>query len=291
MSSKYVFAASVQDALENLKSAGGSGRIIAGGTDLTLQVKQGKQTVDSFVDITHIPELKGIRELDDGVIWVGATVTHRELWESPIIQKRARLLADACRAVGANQIQNIATIGGNVVNAMPAADGSIALTALDAEVQITTASGSRWEDLQTIFSQPGTCKVEPTEELLTAFRFRGLDSCCGSSFQRLARRKALSLPILNCGVVVQLDEAGEHFQRAAIALGPIAAVPFRARRAEALLAGKPISEETIAAAALEAMRESNPRSSLFRASREYRQEMVDLLTRRALTEAVERALA
>ncbi|MGC8826315.1 MAG: FAD binding domain-containing protein, partial [Anaerolineae bacterium] len=238
-----------------------------------------------------VPELGGIRLTDDGYIWVGAATTHRQVWESPLIQEHASVLAEACRAVGALQIQNVGTLGGNVVNAMPAADGSIALTALSAEAQVAAPHERYWTDLLEVFSRPGVCKIDPSAELLVAFRFKALGRRAGSAFERLARRRALSLPILNCGVVVQLNEAGDRFEYAAIALGPVAPTPFRARGAEAILAGAPVNEETIRAAAHQAMEESNPRSNILRASREYRKEMVEVLTRRALERAVQHALA
>lgn len=291
MTSAYLFPQTVDEALDMLRRHAGRARIIAGGTDLMLQIKQGKYQVETFVDITRVPELNGIRLTDDGYIWVGAATTHRQVWESPIIQEHAAVLAEACRAVGALQIQNVGTLGGNVVNAMPAADGSIALTALSAEAQVAAPHERYWTDLQEVFSRPGVCKIDPSAELLVAFRFKALGRRAGSAFERLARRRALSLPILNCGVVVQLNEAGDRFEYAAIALGPVAPRPFRARGAEAILAGAPVNAETIRAAAHQAMEESDPRSNILRASREYRKDMVEVLTRRALERAVQQALA
>jgi carbon-monoxide dehydrogenase medium subunit len=291
MTSAYLFPQTIEETLGMLRQHAGRARIIAGGTDLMLQIKQGKYQVETFVDITRVPELNGIRLTDDGYIWVGAATTHRQVWESPIIQEHASVLAEACRAVGALQIQNVGTLGGNVVNAMPAADGSIALTALSAEAQIAAPYERYWTDLLEVFSRPGVCKIDPSAELLVAFRFKALGRRAGSAFERLARRRALSLPILNCGVVVQLNEAGDRFEHAAIALGPVAPTPFRARGAEAILAGAPVNEDTIRAAAHRAMEESDPRSNILRASREYRKDMVEVLTRRALERAVQQALA
>jgi CO/xanthine dehydrogenase FAD-binding subunit len=258
MTSAYLFPQTIEETLDMLRQHAGRARIIAGGTDLMLQIKQGKYQVETFVDITRVPELNGIRLTDDGYIWVGAATTHRQVWESPIIQEHASVLAEACRAVGALQIQNVGTLGGNVVNAMPAADGSIALTALSAEAQIAAPYERYWTDLLEVFSRPGVCKIDPSAELLVAFRFKALGRRAGSAFERLARRRALSLPILNCGVVVQLNEAGDRFEHAAIALGPVAPTPFRARGAEAILAGAPVNEDTIRAAAHRAMEESDP---------------------------------
>ena len=145
-------------------------------------------------------------------------------------------------------------------------------------------------NLEEIFMRPGVCKIESCAEVLTGFRFKKLGAGAGSAFERLARRRALSLPVLNCGAVVQLDAASARFESAAIALGPVAPLPFRPREAEEMLAGAPVNDEIIRAAAARAMEVSQPRTSLVRASREYRREMVAVLTRRALTEAVAQAL-
>jgi len=286
MASSYLLPTTLDEALSMLASCGGSGRVIAGGTDLMVQVKEGQRAVETFVDITRIPELNGIRMLDEDTLWIGATTTHRQVWESPLIQGGAGVLAQACRRVGALQIQNVGTLGGNVVNAMPAADGSIALTALSAEAEVATPAGRSWLPLADVFARPGVCKIEPTAQLLVAFRFRRVGEHAGSAFQRLARRRALALPVLNCGVVVQLDAAGERIERAAIALGPVAPVPWRAEFAEAFLAGAPATAETLAEAGRRAMEGADPRSNPLRASREYRREMIAVLTRRALEQAV-----
>lgn len=286
MTSSYLIPNSLDEALTMLADCGGGGRVIAGGTDLMIDLKEGRRSVETLMDITRIPELNGIRMLDADSVWIGATTTHRQVWESPLIQNGAAVLAQACRRVGALQIQNVGTLGGNVVNAMPAADGSIALTALLAEAEIATPAGRSWLQLADVFARPGVCKIEPTAQILVAFRFRRVGAHAGSAFQRLARRRALALPVLNCGVVVQLDAAGERIEHAAIALGPVAPVPWRATAAEESLAGASPTDEALREAGRLAMEGADPRSNPLRASREYRREMVAVLARRALEEAV-----
>ncbi|MCS7286010.1 MAG: xanthine dehydrogenase family protein subunit M [Anaerolineae bacterium] len=283
MIKEYLFPRSVEEALELLERYGGEARIIAGGTDLVLQLKRGEVSAGVLVDITRIPEIRGIRE-EDGYIWIGATTTHQEVAESPLIQARASLLARACRSIGSLQIRNVGTIGGNLVNAMPAADSVIALLALDAEVEIASKDGTRWVPITEFHRNVGECCINPCIELVKGVRFRPLGENEGSSFQRLARRRALILPILNVGVVAGWDEG--RFSRVAIAIGPVAPVPFRARKAEEFLKGSPISLENIEEAARLAQEEAQPRSSLLRGSAEYRKDMVKVLVRRALVEAV-----
>jgi len=176
-----------------------------------------------------------------------------------------------------------------VVNAMPAADGTTALLALEAEAEIADGAGRKWVPLPDLFAGPGVSRVDSTREMLAAFRFQALSQGQESALERIARRRALALPILICAVVVTLNEAGQAFESARIALGPVAPVPFRASQAEESLRGAPIRLETMARAGEIAMRESHPRSSLLRASKEYRQEVIKVLVRRGLERAVQMA--
>jgi CO/xanthine dehydrogenase FAD-binding subunit len=285
---EYLFPSSVEEALAMLAERDGRARLVAGGTDLIIQLTEGQRSADCLVDITRIPELDRIT-LEDGMIALGASVTHRQAAESPLIRERATVLAEACQAVGSLQIRNLGTLGGNIVNAMPAADGSIALLALEAEAEIADGMGRKWVPLRDLFVRPGVSRVDSTREMLTALRFRALSERQGSALERIARRRALALPILVCAVVVTLSEAGEDFESARIALGPVAPVPFRACRAEESLRGAPISLETMARAGEIAMQESQPRSSLLRASKEYREEVIKVLVRRGLERAVQMA--
>jgi carbon-monoxide dehydrogenase medium subunit len=285
---EYFFPSSVEEALEILAERGGKARVIAGGTDLVIQILEEELSVDYLVDITRIPGLDEI-SLQDGIITLGANVTHRRAAGSPLIRERATVLAEACKAVGSVQIRNVGTIGGNVVNAQPAADSAIALTALDAEAEIASISGRSWVPLEGLFIGPGASKVDSTSEVLTAFRFKALGPRQGSAFERIARRRALALPILNCAVVVELNEDRDSFEWARIALGPVAPTPFRARNAEESLRGAPVSAEAFLKAGEMASQEAKPRTSILRASREYRVEMIKVLLRRALERAVERA--
>jgi len=287
---EYLFPSSVEEALAMLADREGRARLVAGGTDLVIEFTEGHRTADCLVDITRIPELDKIT-LEDGMIVLGANVTHRQAAESPLIRERAMVLAQACQAVGSLQIRNVGTLGGNVVNAMPAADGAIGLLALDAEAEIANGAGRRWAPLPDLFAGPGLSRVDSAREMLTAFRFKALGEGQASALERIARRRALALPILICAVVVTLSEGGNVFESARIALGPVAPVPFRASQAEGSLHGAPISLETMARAGEIAMQESHPRSSLLRASREYREEVIKVLVRRGLERAVQRAIS
>ena len=285
---KYLFPATVQEALEMLAAHGGQARIIAGGTDLVLQSQRGQRAATVMVDITRIPGLDGIEEHEDYVT-IDCQATHAQIAASPLIHQKAEVLALACGSVGGPQTRNVGTLVGNVVNALPAADGAVALFALDAEVEVVDAEGRRWLPIAAMYAGVGKCTIDPCVQMVTAIRFRPLSNGWASAYQRLANRKALALPILNAAVVVGLEDGVCSEVR--IAVGPVAPTPFRAREAEAALVGQPPTPEAVVRAARLAADAANPRDSALRGSRDYRKAMVEVLVRRALTQAVTKAVA
>jgi carbon-monoxide dehydrogenase medium subunit len=283
---KYLVPTSLEEALTMLKERQGQARVIAGGTDLIIQLKKKEVTARYLVDVTNLDELKGI-ELEDGFIRVGACVTHQELAASSLVRERAAALAEGASQVGSPQIRNMGTVGGNIVNAQPAADTVVPLMALEAEVEVATATGTRRDPLGGLCLGPGQCTVDSTAEILTAVRFRALDPNQGSAFERLAKRKALALPILNAAAVVTLNDGRHTFQEVRLAVGPIGPTPSRALNAEEALRGAAVEARAIAAALELAAQEAQPRSNPLRGSQEYRQQMVKVLLRRSLERAVQ----
>jgi CO/xanthine dehydrogenase FAD-binding subunit len=284
----YETPSSVGEALETLARYDGQAQLIAGGTDLIIELQEGKHSVDCLVDVTRIPGLDRI-EQKDGWIVLGANVTFRQIKDDPMLQRQARVLSEAAATVGALQIQTVATLAGNVVSALPAADGCVALIALDAQAEIADAQGRAWRPVGELFLGPGKSAVDPRRQMLTAIRFPIATGRHGSAWERIGRRRALVLPILNCGIGVVLDAEGRNLQQARIGLGPVAPVPFRARETEAFLANRPATDETFAEAAEIAAGEAHPRTSLLRASKEYRSEVLRVLVRRGLARAVAQA--
>jgi carbon-monoxide dehydrogenase medium subunit len=283
----YLVPASLEEALAMLKERQGQARVIAGGTDLIIQLKKKEVTAKCLVDVTNLDALKGI-ELEGGFIRVGACVTHQELASSSLIRERAAALAEGASQVGSPQIRNMGTVGGNIVNAQPAADTVVPLLALEAEVEVATATGTRREPLGGLCVGPGQCTVDATAEVLTGVRFPALGPNQGSAFARLAKRKALSLPILNAAAVVTLNDGGDTFQEVRLAVGPVAPTPFRTREAEEALQGAVVEAQAIAAALELAAQEAQPRTNPVRGSQEYRREMVKVLLRRSIERAVGR---
>ena len=286
----YAMPTSVEEALETLARFEGEAQIIAGGTDLIIELQEGKHTVECLVDITRIPGLDQI-EQRDGWIVIGPNVTFRQIKESALLQEQARVLVEAAGTVGALQIQTVATLAGNVASALPAADGCVALLALDAEAQVTDTAGQRWYPVGELFLGPGKSLVDPTRQMITAIRFPSPQGRHGSAWERIGRRRALVLPILNCAISVLLDPDGTVLKAAQIGLGPVAPVPFRAQETEAFLAGKPATDEVFVQAAKIAASEAKPRTSVLRASKEYRTRVLQVLVRQGLARAVEQAQA
>ena len=284
----YETPTSVEEALDTLAHYDGKAQIIAGGTDLIIKLQEGKHSVECLVDVTRIPGLDRIEVRDDTVM-IGPNVTFRQVKDSPLLQEQARVLAEAAATVGALQIQTVATLAGNLVSALPAADGSVALIALDAEVEIADVQGRNWQPAGELFLGPGKSAVDPTRQLITAIRFPVPKGRHGSAWERIGRRRALVLPILNCAVCVGLTDDGKKFEWVRIGLGPVSPVPFRAQETEAFLAGSPVTEEGVAQAAKIAASEARPRTSLLRASKEYRTEVLKVLLRRGLNRSVEQA--
>jgi carbon-monoxide dehydrogenase medium subunit len=245
---------------------------MAGGTDLILQLKRGEHRADLLVDITGINELKKIQE-ENGSIRIGAGVTHAEVAKSPLIQREAKALAEGSGHMGSPQIRNMATLIGNVISAQPAGDGAIPLMALEAELKAVSKKSERWIGLEEAYRGIGHSAIDPTQEIVTEVRFKKLGEIGHSGFFRMARRKALALPILNGAVVILFHHSKRRIEKVRIALGPVAEKPFRPKRAEAYLESNEISHECLLEACQIASEEANPRDSL-RGSASYRKEMV-----------------
>ena len=237
------------------------------------------------MDLSRVAELKGIHD-QGGVIRIGAGVTHQQIAASPLLRQKAAVLADGAAAVGSPQIRCMGTVGGNIVNAQPAADTAIPLLALGAEAEIASSDGVRRQPLEDLYVRPGVSKVDASAEIMVALRFPGLHGKRGSAFARLAKRRSLSLPILNAAAVVCLSDDGTIFEDVSLALGPVALTPFRARKAEEALRGQPVDGDALVEAMEIASAEAQPRTNPLRGSAEYRRDMVQVLLRRALERAV-----
>lgn len=281
----YYLPTTGMEAVEILAEYRGAARIIAGGTDLMVQHRSEPLNVEALVDIGRIPDLQVIKE-QEGRVFVGSAVTHRELADSPLLQEKGRVLCQAARTVGSPQIRNVGTVGGNVVTAQPAADAVIALVALDAVAHITAKNEEVTRPIGNIFLGPGKCAVDPSRELVTSFSFLAPGPGEKSIFVRFARRESLALPLVNLGLWLKTAQDGLLIEDIRIAAGPMGPVPFRAIKTETLLKGARLNEDVLEEAALSIGEEVNPRDS-FRGGALYKKKMVGVFLKRAIKAALE----
>ncbi len=284
---RYFRPQTINEALSILEEFQGRAQIIAGGTDLLPQLRKRELEAKVLVDITQIPGLDEIK-LEDGLIKIGALVTHTQIAESNLIREKATALSEGASQVGSPQIRNLGTVVGNLVSGQPGADTAIPLLSLDAVVKVIGKGGERKIPLTEFFIDTGKTAIHGHQEIVTEISFPALKEDEASVSLRLARRKALALPILTTSVVISADLKKRIFNNARIALGPVAPIPFRAKEAEKVLVSSPIKEEVIKEASQRAVRESNPRSSLLRGSEEYRKTMVGVFVERGIRKALER---
>lgn len=276
----------LDEAIAVLKECGTKARVFAGGTDLLVQVRTGAAKPECLVDIKGIDALKGIRQLPDGSLEIGALATHGELESSALIKERYSILHDGCSKVGSRQIRNRATVGDNICNALPSADSAGPLMALGAVLHVRGANGERTIPLDEFFLGPRRTALQQGEILTKIVVPAGSGQ---GAYIKFTRRKAMDLAMLGASVYVELDAKGK-VSLSRIALTTAAPVPMRARQAETALQGKPCDDESLAAAGEIASREAQPRSS-WRGSEEYRRHLLKVLIPRAGKIARERLKA
>lgn len=284
---------SVEEAVSVLGSHAGEAQIIAGGTDLMIDLQYGDhrpaQPLAALVDVTRIPEMTRIEQQGDRLL-VGAAVTHAQIVQSALLEQRATCLVESCGVVGGPQVRNVGTLGGNVAHALPAGDGTTSLMALDAEADVAWGDGRReWLPLARLFRGPGQSALDTHRDVLVAFRFTPTAGGEGTAFRRIMRPQGVALPVLACAVWVKLDADRERFAGARVCVGPVGPVPARATAIEETLVGAAVSSETLDRAVAVAYQTLEPRTSKYRATAEYRSYMVETLLRQALPLAVERA--
>jgi len=281
---RYLNPTSIQEAMQALQGAAYGARVIAGGTDLLLEIQQGRRPpVHTLIDITRIPELQTIDYSDDEIN-LGAAATHRAILENPLLNREARCLVEACALIGGPQVRNVATIGGNVAHALPAGDGTIALLALDAQAQLATADGTLWKPLEELFAAPGKPTFDPGREMLVGFRFRRQRPSEATAFRRVMRPQGVAIAILNMAVWVRKREDGA-LEDIRLAVGPAGPTPFRARRTEEVLRGGELTAQSLEHAQQTLLDEARVRASPHRATADYRRLLLGVLLERVLVAA------
>ncbi|MDE2635487.1 MAG: FAD binding domain-containing protein [Chloroflexota bacterium] len=275
----YHSVSDIAQALALLDQHRGAARIVAGGTDLIIELERGQHPqLKVLVDITRAPGLDQI-SLDGDRIVLGPLVTHNHVVASKLIRERALPLAQASWEVGAPQIRNRATVAGNLITASPANDTITPLIAMDAEVTLVSLAGERTIKLADFYSGFRQTVLRP-EELLRAIRIPPLNDDQRGLFLKLGLRRAQAISVVDAAVIVGLDASG-FVSDARIALGSVAATIARSSAAERFLLGRPLSPDVIAEAGRLASKSATPIDDL-RGSAEYRSEMVKTLVVRAL---------
>jgi CO/xanthine dehydrogenase FAD-binding subunit len=284
---EYLVPRSLDEAVSMYDAHGDQAAYIAGGTDVVVKMKEHKFAPGYLISLKQIltrdqPEINR----ETGELTLAASVTHRMIEKSAMIKLEYPILHDAVRNIGSVQIRNVATIGGNLVNAVPSADGAIPLIALDARVNIYGAKGERSLELVHFFTGPGQT-VLTKGEILTEIVVPPPLPLTGGAYIKFGRRKAMELPMLGVGVLLSLEETSGHCTRARVCLGVAAPTPFRALGAERFLKGKDINEEVLKEAGKIAAEESQVRDSI-RGVAWYRREMVAVLVRRMGQKCIDR---
>jgi CO/xanthine dehydrogenase FAD-binding subunit len=271
---EYLNAASLDEAL-SAWSASPGGAYLAGGTDLLPQMRAGKRHPKLVIDVKRIPDLAGIRDLDDGGVAVGAAVPLTSVETHPSVADRFPLLTECSRALGAPPIRNRATLAGNLCNASPAADTAVALLALEAVVVAVGPRGTRRIPIASFFAGPGQTALTPGE-LVTEVILPGSSLGTRGSYLRLSRRQGMDLATVGVVVACRVNGGPPHHR---VALAAVAPTPLRILESEALLdrdgLGAADRAATIAQAACSPITD-------IRGSAGYRREMVGVLTRRGV---------
>jgi carbon-monoxide dehydrogenase medium subunit len=276
---RYFAVQDLEQAIALLSEQGQQARIVAGATDLLLELERGARPgVTALIDISRVPGQDRI-ELDErGWIRLGPLVTHNHCALSPLTRQQAYALARACWEVGSPQIRNRATVAGNLITASPANDSITPLMALGAEVTLRSAQRERSVPLQDFYTGVRRTVIRP-DELLTSIAFPAPPPGSRSTFIKLGLRRAQAISLVNAAVVLQMD--GERVRRAAITLGAVAPTIIHAEAAQASLEGRALDPAAIAEAAALAQAAASPIDDL-RSSARYRSEMVRVCVLRAL---------
>ena len=283
---QYLRPTTVAEAVSALTSAPDPTLPLAGGTDIMLDLKQGRHSpVHTIVDLTEIPEMK-ILEIRDDQLFIGAGVPISRIARDPLAATHAQALTEACDLIGGPQVRNVATLGGNVAHALPAADGTISLMCLDAEAEVAGPDGNRRVPLPELFLGPGKSALQ-VGEIIVGFYVPQIKTGQASAFKRIMRPQGVALPIMNLSVWAERD--GDTIVQIRIAVGPGGAVPFRANNVETFLAGKPYSDGNFKSALDTLVEEVKFRTSKMRATAEYRYHLVGTLLKDTLETAWKRA--
>lgn len=281
---KYYQASSVEDAVRAL-GADPEAVIISGGSDVLIKIREGKLAGCSLVSIHGIKELEGVSMEEDGTIVIGPATTFSHITNNPIIKQHIPVLGNAVDMAGGPQLRNIGTVGGNVCNGVTSADSASSLCCLDAILVLAGPEGERHVPISEWYTGPGRT-VRAHDEVLTAIRIRRESyEGYGGHYIKYGKRNAMEIATLGCAVTVKLTEDKRRVEEMHLAYGVAAPTPIRCRKTERAAQGMELGQELLDIVGKTALTEVNPRSS-WRASKEFRLQLVEELGKRALQQAV-----
>ncbi len=283
---KYARAESVEEAVSLLQDGGDGARPLAGGTDVIVQARERTRDIDLFVDIKHIPEVVGIEHGADGSLTIGAATPCYEIYGDDTITEKYPVLVDSCSLIGGTAIQGRASLGGNLCNSSPAADGIPSLIVLEGQVEIAGTNGRRTVAVEDFCTGPGQ-NVLGDGEFVVKLHFPAPGERSGARFLRFIPRNEMDIAVANAASAVRLDGDG-NVTWARVSVGAIAPTPLLVGGAADAIVGQPLSEESIAAAAAASSAAANPITDM-RGSIRQRVHLAGVLTERTIRQAAERA--
>jgi len=281
---KKVFT--LEEAYALLSQYQDKGKILAGGTDLLVKMKQKQLQPEVLIDIKGIQGMDFIsHDQKDGLL-IGSLTSIRNIELSNVVQEKCNVISESASHLGSVQIRNLATLGGNLCNASPSAEMAPCLISLGAKVRIVGKEGERWGLLEEFFKGPGETILR-SDELLAYVQVPNILPRTGYVYMKHSMRKAMDLAIVSVAVALTLDASKEKCEETKIVLGAVAPIPMRTRGAEDRLRGQKVDEKAIEEASRLASEESRPITDM-RSSAEYRREMIKVLIAKSIKKALEK---
>ncbi len=277
----------IEEAVALLRKYGNKAKVLAGGTDLVPLMKEKSLRPECVISILRIADLDYIRVDHDNGLSIGALTTIRSIEQSPKLLPRYGIICQAANQMASTSVRNVATIGGNICNAIPSADMLPALIALSAVTKLVSNTGERTVSLEDFFTGPGGTLLK-TDELLTEIQIPHPPAYTAGVYIKYSTRGGEDLALVGVAASLTMEPGNETCTQAKVVLGAVAPTPMRARRAEKMLRGEKIDKGLAEKAARTASDESSPIDDI-RGSAEYRREMIEIVARDAIIQAAELA--
>lgn len=280
------FPKTVQEVLSLLKKYNRKARVFAGGTDLLTKMKRREVVPQYLIALNGIRDLHFIKYQKDKGLRIGAATTLSEVLESQMVQKYYPILTETIAQMASAQVRNVGTIAGNICNAVPSADTAPSLIVLGAQLKLVGMQKQRTVPVESFFKGPDRTLLGPME-IVSEIQLPSPTAKGGGAYLKHTLRREMDLPIAGVAVYMLLDSENTTCKDIKISMGAVAPVPMRAKKAEAILRGKPLSDDLVEHAAMIASEESKPIDDI-RSSAQYRRDMVRVLTKQAIKRSLEK---